>query len=226
MNWLFIWILVATSLVSQAQPVSISGRTTGKYKSATQFNLYKYKSIFDQELIKSVDVREEEFFFTTTVNEYDLYMLENPIDNRFFIFVWDGQLEIQIDSVEFDQSKIINSPLTNQYEDFQRTRANLFLAPIWRLDSLKKDWQVGARYSSAQIDSLHASYNQLFDRNKVAFKQYTNKYIAQNSTSLISLFLLTLIDQAATEEENKVLFNGLSPHLKRHSRAKIYLENR
>jgi hypothetical protein len=176
-------------------------------------------------LLTSVSLQDEQFFFSKAVNEYDLYMLENPIDNRFFVFVWDGHVEIQIDSVEFDRSQIINSPLTDQYRDFQRARNKLFLAPIWHLDSLKKDWKVGSLYSSAQVDSLQATYNQLFDRNKEAFKQYTNDYIVQNSTSLISLFLLTQTDQAATIEENKVLFKGLSSNLKKHSRAKLYLRD-
>lgn len=225
MKWFFVCILLTVSLVGQAQSVSTIGRTTGKYRNATQFNLYKYKSSLEQKLIKSIEVRDGEFFFTTTVSEYDLYMLENTIDNRFFTFVWDGHVEMQIDSLEFDKSKIINSPLTDQYKNFQLTRSDLFIAPIWRLDSLRKRWKVGSRYSATQVDSLQSAYNQLFDKNKEDFNRYTNKYITQNPTSLISLILLTLTGSDTAIQENKNLFKSLSSDLKKHTRAQIYLQN-
>ncbi|MBO0952852.1 DUF4369 domain-containing protein [Fibrella forsythiae] len=224
MSYFFTGVLWLISLMSQAQTMSIAGKVGGIYSSATHFKLYKYKTLFAKELIKSIEPRDNQFSFTMAATEYDLYMLQNSVDNRFIVFVWDGDIQIHVDSLEFDQSAIRDSPLTEQYDDFLQRRNELFLAPLWRLDSLKQEWKVGARYSTAQVDSLNYSYNQLFETNKKEFKKYTQDYVAKNPGSPISLFILTFTDDMATEEENKRLFEGLSTDLKKHSRARIYLE--
>lgn len=222
---IFLGLVFLFIILTNPQLCSIVGTTHGRYENVSKLDLYKFNNVYDQEFIKHIEVSNSHFFFQKSLEEKDVYMITNPNDNKFFIFVWDGDVTIDIDSAEFDKSKIINSPLTSQKSAFETMRTRLFLKPIWDIDSILQLNKINETLSHSQIDSLKDRKNKLFDNGRLGFKKFTIDYISKNPDSFLSLYLLTLKGTEASDEENIKLFNCLSDSLKMHSRAKIYRNN-
>ena len=86
------------------------------YAEGKTLNLYKYSTPYDRTLVANLKVTQGSISYSSNISEVDTYMIENPEEKRFIIFVWDSDLLIKFDSAQFHKSKVIGSLLTAELD--------------------------------------------------------------------------------------------------------------
>ena len=154
--------------------------------------IYKYHNMFDQEEIGEIEVINDLFEFKYSLSEVDSYMIENPINKHFIIFIWDNDIEIKIDSIEFSNSTILNSPLTTELISFSINLEEQVYSELRHLDSLISLHSKNKSKDPLQLDSLNRLKVKAMD---LAIKQHRSfylNYITNHLDSFVSLYLLTI----------------------------------
>jgi hypothetical protein len=221
-SFILLYFLASKICGQQLGIYSIEGKTLLS-SNIKQITLYKYKSVFELEFIANLDINNKVFFYTANLNEPDIYLIENPTDKKFKSFVWDKNIEIIIHSDNISEAVILNSPLDTEKDRFDSSVQSQFFDPIRQIDTLISNLKIiNDAKNQNKIDSLVKERNKKIDWSKKEYANFKKKYIINNKNSFYSLLLLTFTGSEPMDEENRILFEGLSPILKNHSRAKIY----
>jgi thiol-disulfide isomerase/thioredoxin len=182
-----LFCLYAQSLSKKITSVNkVSSLLEGKY-----LNLYLYT---DQENIKLIDripIINRSISYENESIEDDFYLLQNPANNTFISFIWDSDINILADSLEYSKSKIINSS-SNYILDssVQYIQKRWYKRAIWKAyrDSIEK---------INSDNQSYLSYKKLRERevmlSESSFAQYIDlmkSWICMNYKSKISLHLL------------------------------------
>lgn len=200
---------------------SVRGKTD--LKSIKELKLYKYKSVFELEFITNIEIENNSFYYVANLLEPDMYLLENSSDKKFIIFVWDSNIEINIDTPDISKAKVLNSPLNLEKEAYDTYVQSQFFEPIRKIDTLILNLKkINSFENKRKVDSLNQEKNLKIDWSKKEFKNFNKNYIIENNNSFNSLFILTYTGHEPSKEENRILFNKLSSKLKSHSRGLIY----
>lgn len=206
------------------QEFRIEGHTN-KNSEIIKVKLFKYNSLFEQTLIGEIPVVNNFFQFKLELKEPDVFMLKNPLNSQFILFIWDDNVEFQIDNKNFWKSKIQNSKLSSEFKTINDS-ISLIGSKYRLLDSLLSEKKYIDKISQIEIDSLFSSKNYEYNKSLSEIKQLKEKYIQNNSNSFISLFFLTFTGFENTDSKRIQLFYCLSETLKKHTRAKIFLDSK
>mgnify|MGYP000874503602 CR=1 FL=1 len=185
--------------------------------------IYKYINQMEQQWVGEINLDRKHFEFETSLYEVDSYMIKNPKNNHFFVFIWDNDIEIKIDTLEFSNSKILNSPLTDELQRFFENLEKKVFFEVRKVDSLILKYNRETIKNKPKLDSL---YNLRTKSMEVAMKEHKNfylSYINNNLDSFVSLYLLTKSEGMAFELNYFDFFLKFSDRLKTHSRAREFL---
>lgn len=206
-------------MLSSAQvKVSIKG-TLKKPIESSYLLLYKMHNVFSSELIDKIDLTDNDFYISKTLDEIDVYYIENPISEQLIRFIWDGDLKIEIDSSNFYSSQIKNSVLTDSLNFCETEIQERFFEPIRSIDNQIKEYK--KTNQEVMIINLSKKRDSLIDKSKIDFNDYIHSFVKKNPNSFISLYYLTKMGEYddSNKDDRTLLFN-LSPALKRHTRFK------
>ena len=179
--------------------------------------LYHYSNPFQKEYISKINVTNGEFFFQKKLNEPDAYIISNPDQDEFFLFIWDGNVTLKIDSIHSSNSKIINSPLTNEMKIFDMCVVEKYVKPIWKLDTLIKS--LGKRLGQDSLKIVQDKRNQLFSKGPEEVRIFTRKYVMKHPDSFVGLYEL-VYRGVVLDNQDKEMIEKMSGKLKMHSRFK------
>ncbi len=222
----FIFLISLSLLGSKilGQEFRIDGHTN-KDSEITKLKLFKYNSLFEQTFISEIPIVNNFFRFKYVLEEPDVFMLENPLNSQFFLFIWDDNVELQIDSGNFWKSEVRNSKLSSQFKSINDS-LGLIGAKYRLLDSLLSGKKYSNKFSQIEKDSLSSlkKYEYGISFSKIAHLK--ERFIQNNPNSLISLFFLTHTGFENTDPKRIEMFYCLSENLKKHNRAKIFLNSK
>jgi hypothetical protein len=184
--------------------------------------LYKWHNSYYQELIADIPVYNGAFTYSNKdIREDDTYMISNPLNNQFMVFVFDADIIIKINSLDlFHNAQVINSPLTEKLHEFNKIIQDSLYNPIRKLETLIQN--ANKLTTNIILDSLNLEREKYI---KLAIEKtipLSLDFVKKNPNSFISLFILTKYGMEAERKEYRECFDLLNDSLKRHSRAKIY----
>jgi hypothetical protein len=209
-----LFALISESLIGQNY-VALKGEFM-KPTSLTTLLLYKYNSIIDSEFIENIPIKDNKLSVFKSLNEVDSYYIEEPISGHSFLFIWDGTIEILVDSISFYNSKLSNSPLTDSLNSYYEGEEEIVFHAVRNVDDQIKKLKGGDKN---KLNELNIKRDSLIDESKKKLITYRKEYVKRNPSSFISLYLLTMMgfhDESTIDELN--MMQLLSNNLKKHSR--------
>jgi|GEM_PF-874807 hypothetical protein len=224
-NFILIFYLF-NSLFTCAQTFKLSGEISNNSKGIKILSLYKKHNSYYKEFIYNIPVVDNKFIYiNNNIFEIDVYVIHNSYNNQFIQFIWDEDTKIIIDSISsFYKAKIINSPLDNEFTEFDSIMQDSLFKPIRELDRLitmkKKDCPDGCDSLSILLN-LRENAEKFTRKNIIPFRL---NYVKKHPNSFVSLFLLTLMGTENQNQEYREHFKLLDSILKKHSRASIYTD--
>lgn len=214
------WINTA---ICQPQTYSIIGNMP-KSTNIDKMMIYRYHNMFDQEDIGVIEVNNGRFEFKYSLDEEDAYMIKSLKDGHFFIFIWDNNIEIKVDSIEFSNSTVLYSPLTTELDSFHINLEKQVFSEVRDIEKLisitgKKEPKVQSEL--VNLERLKSKAMALaIERHRDFYLSYINNHL----DSFVSLYLLTIMGGMQFELNYPSFFQKFSERLKKHSRAKVFLE--
>ena len=207
----------------QSQYLTLNGVLPNKVLY-NQLKIYKYHSSFERSYVGDIEIEKGKFTYQIPKDELDVYLIENPLNEHFVLFIWDNNITIEIDSVNFSNSKVKNSQLTNEMNTYGVIVQKTFFDPIHKIDTLISQYKISNKYEQHKpiIDSLMNNRGKLWDESQRKFNEFNKRYIIDHPDSFFSLFLLTKMCVFGPKDDDKALFRHLSDRLKLHNRGKVF----
>ena len=218
----FILVNILISTFSFGQYYTIKGRILD-HPLYDHLALIKHINPYEQVRLVEKQVQKGDFEFQISDKEIDMYVIQNSTNKNFIMFIWDGNLTVEIDSIDFWNSKVNNSKLTDEMDKFGVVTQKTFFDPIRKLDTLITNYKVN-RGSKSVIDSLEKLKSKLIDESQKGFMAYNREYIRLHPDSFFSLYLLSKLSMFGIQDADRESFSYLSKELKNHSRAKQFKE--
>lgn len=202
---------------------TISGTIDKEESNINSLQLYKFNTIFKREYIATIIVNDSKFEYSTINNEVDVYLIINSFNGQIIQFVWDGNIKIEIKSLDnFHKSQILNSPLSRELSNYYRSLTDSLITPVRRLDSLIGIEKTKCPNGCTFLDSLNIAKDKLAAFGHNTIDEYTLSYVKNNPDSFISLFVLTKYGIEQNRDDFRKHFMLLNDKLKQHSRAIAY----
>lgn len=217
------YLCIITCFCTKLSAFTISGTIHDQEATVSSIHLYKWHNTFYQELIADIPVYNGTFSYSNNdLVEVDTYMIKNPLNSQFLLFILDADITIQINSFDlFYEAQVFGSPLTKKLLEFNKMVLDSLYNPIRKLDTLIQNTsEFTPRYI---LDDLKQERERRIKVARETTIPLCLNYVKNNPNSFISLFILTKYGVEPQREDYRVYFNLLSESLKGHSRARIFI---
>lgn len=168
--------------------------------------LYRFENNVKQEFIEQIYLPHDTVY-SRNIEEYDSYIVNVDKDKRdYFFFLWDGDVEIEINNKNVYLSKIKNSAVTFEYNNYVDSMQNLIFRKIRKLDTALINLErKGYKISDIIYKETKMQRNELIGQGPSMMEQFIRDYLKLHPDSFVALYYFDRAGYILSDGERNLL---------------------
>ena len=183
--------------------------------------LYRYENNFKKDFIDQIELKHDSAFYRE-IPEIDSYVVLVDGFYGFYFFIWDGDVQIDLNTKAVYKSTIKNSPSTNELDNFRITSQRLVFKEIRDLDTLLINMdKKGVKINNPLYYETKIKRNELMNQGPSRYEAFVRNYLKENPKSYVAIYRFSELGLVPDKDELLILRNMPVQLQKNHRYIKI-----